>query len=1228
MLFTPEDPLGALSAGELVDDRSLEALDSDSFGHADFVRELAGVVMRTETPANIALFGAWGSGKSGIANLLEKELPTKASRARFVVFDASKYAEAPLRRHFISQVASRLGNTDARFSQGLYTGVEDRDVKFRAGEWAKLAGAFLAAVGLTLAVLLGIAVIVSALSAGSFRSNWSGIVKDYLLATLPVAAVIATFVKLAADGLHLKTTRSAPSGDEEFERLFRSLVEEAKTERLIVFIDELDRCSPAQVASTLETMKTFLFVHGCVFIVAADQQVIEQALRQEVRQHTPEDVTNPYYSAGSSYLDKVFQYQLTLPPLRSPTLSRFALSLVKDRPGVWQRVPSLDEVITVLIPTHVVSPRRVKVLLNRFAIAYRLAERRASEGKLDPDFSHRATELAKLVCLQAEFPLFSDDLTRDARLPEFVRALADAERSEESVPEELRELASSYAYKKRAVAELLVAPDERTTGEPQTSAGRPDDDRAGGVARHHAEQLLNYLRKTRHVEGPAPDLIYLESAGAGHGIDAVRADRLHRAALDNNEDEVLRIVTDAANEGEGNGALLVLADVVRERSPGLEGRNVVSALLRSIDRSRTDLGEDADYIADAVAGHLKQSSLDRGDLLGALVLSKASTRAIGNELLQEVLKHDTASTDVDVAIALLARAQDALPLSRSRFAEITATALLHDDDVAQTLRDIPEDVAADVLRNVTEELKGADAAHQIAVASKAEDESFNELDLLAAPPAETLGVHFDYVAHAAESDDSERQRRADRRLLDELVRLMLALDTRDARTEVARRLPMILATRDDELCGLLLDAARRRAVSSWPIWLGAVEQGTAQRLPDLQAKVHALGLGLWEETRGSDRPDDAPINAAVEALRRLTSERRSASALQKAVEEALEVSMLDESDTSAYLQVVSDSQQLAPLLTASGVADAKLRGVLETVAGSLLAPTPLAPAPSYDDVAPAVLRCVRESVGVATEDALRTIIDFEQPNGTVTSTQWSLSRIVAAAALKDRGVHVDSPLSVALLESLIGEGRQSAAPIVEVWLRSFAATPADIWTVVGPYTAAALRESFRQALERAVDGLRPTEQLELLDLALRQSQHHTVDRSLFAAIRWSEAPASYAAPRLIEMFAAAKDIAQRRNVLELWQQLAPSGQPTQRRLVEEIYLPLVGTGIGGFDLALSHFGLVQDVKGVRRDVTAALTDAATKPEQVSRLDRRLRDAKWRTRSIKSLGRAKDQPEEK
>ena len=39
------------------------------------------------------------------------------------------------------------------------------------------------------------------------------------------------------------------------------------------------------------------------------------------------DSANPYDSAGSAYLDKIFQYQLHLPPILPRRLSRYALNL-------------------------------------------------------------------------------------------------------------------------------------------------------------------------------------------------------------------------------------------------------------------------------------------------------------------------------------------------------------------------------------------------------------------------------------------------------------------------------------------------------------------------------------------------------------------------------------------------------------------------------------------------------------------------------------------------------------------------------------------------------------------------------------------------------------------------------------------------------------------------------------------------------------------------------------
>jgi predicted KAP-like P-loop ATPase len=95
---------------ELIDDRAVQSDDEDEFGHTDFVEELSSLVLGVTPPASVALFGAWGSGKSGISNLLRSRLKAEPG-VKYAHFDAFKYAEAPLRRKFLSQIANEFRMT-------------------------------------------------------------------------------------------------------------------------------------------------------------------------------------------------------------------------------------------------------------------------------------------------------------------------------------------------------------------------------------------------------------------------------------------------------------------------------------------------------------------------------------------------------------------------------------------------------------------------------------------------------------------------------------------------------------------------------------------------------------------------------------------------------------------------------------------------------------------------------------------------------------------------------------------------------------------------------------------------------------------------------------------------------------------------------------------------------------------------------------------------------------
>lgn len=92
-----------------------------------------------------------------------------------------------------------------------------------------------------------------------------------------------------------------------------SLIPE-KGNRLVVFIDELDRCKPSYAVRLLERIKHY-FSHDKITFVFS---VNINELQHTIRKHYGDDFN------GSRYLDRFFDLRVTLPP---PNLQNFFLSL-------------------------------------------------------------------------------------------------------------------------------------------------------------------------------------------------------------------------------------------------------------------------------------------------------------------------------------------------------------------------------------------------------------------------------------------------------------------------------------------------------------------------------------------------------------------------------------------------------------------------------------------------------------------------------------------------------------------------------------------------------------------------------------------------------------------------------------------------------------------------------------------------------------------------------------
>lgn len=109
----------------------------------------------------------------------------------------------------------------------------------------------------------------------------------------------------------------------KFQKAFASLLEETKISRLVVFIDELDRCRPDTILETLEAIKLFLFEGKVAFVIGADERHISYAVKSKFR-----DIEGIQIDIGKEYLEKLIQYPIRIPQLNADEMEIYIACLL------------------------------------------------------------------------------------------------------------------------------------------------------------------------------------------------------------------------------------------------------------------------------------------------------------------------------------------------------------------------------------------------------------------------------------------------------------------------------------------------------------------------------------------------------------------------------------------------------------------------------------------------------------------------------------------------------------------------------------------------------------------------------------------------------------------------------------------------------------------------------------------------------------------------------------
>ena len=254
-------------------------------------------------PISIGVSGNWGTGKSSMVQMIASSLKNSESGSKYEIIDFNAwlyqgYEDARLA--LLQHVADKLSDliktkktTCEKFKEFL-----ERINWFKATIAALPAAAKITIGALSMGPIGGIAAALDSI-----------LKKVKSIKPTDIPAYIESCTKNIPDlqeYLNQSADKSMPKEIESLRNSFAATLEELDV-RLVIVVDDLDRCLPDVALSTLEAMRLLLMVDRTIFVIAADETMIRQAVR--LRYGTEAIDTD----RETSYFDKLVQIPVRVP---------------------------------------------------------------------------------------------------------------------------------------------------------------------------------------------------------------------------------------------------------------------------------------------------------------------------------------------------------------------------------------------------------------------------------------------------------------------------------------------------------------------------------------------------------------------------------------------------------------------------------------------------------------------------------------------------------------------------------------------------------------------------------------------------------------------------------------------------------------------------------------------------------------------------------------------------
>ncbi|GGE30727.1 KAP family P-loop NTPase fold protein [Streptococcus himalayensis] len=351
----------------------------DLFEIKKYIDGLTDFIRNCKTPMTLAIQGDWGVGKTSIMQQIKEKLDNKVETVflntwQYSQFNFEENLSISLLVELVTELSSKLG--------------EGKEYEKTKSDIFNIIGNI---------AIAGISTAISNATLGFV--DISGIEEKFRFGDTSKKDILLQ--------PSIQALRELNNG---FKELVNKVLEKQRKERIVFFIDDLDRLNPLRAVELLEVMKLFLESDKCVFVLAIDYNVVAKGVRLKYKDEIEEDKID-------SFFEKIIQVPFIV-PTHVYNMENYIKELFKDLHShdISQKIEQIKNLILNSIGSN---PRNIKRLFNSFSLLLSINDlSKASKIENSEDM----VKLLATLCLQMKYKEVYDYLatSENFNIPELI----------------------------------------------------------------------------------------------------------------------------------------------------------------------------------------------------------------------------------------------------------------------------------------------------------------------------------------------------------------------------------------------------------------------------------------------------------------------------------------------------------------------------------------------------------------------------------------------------------------------------------------------------------------------------------------------------------------------------------------------------------------------------------------------------------------------------------------